>query len=190
MPAAVFMFWFLFIYSQCGLGNFPHRIRGWWTANENADVVQFLCLHISSRVWEVWGRWRWAELWQISPNCKLPTAQRRWRVCEQVKLLQVGLLHLFDPVLTPAPLFWGLAALRLWTEPLETLIKASVDSWCEVCSWIALQAPLKVLFFFYILFHWFFCSVLFVIILSSKMKPDSVFSFFFFFLALDSKWNR
>lgn len=27
----------------------------------------------------MWGRWRRAELWQISRNCKLFTAQRRWR---------------------------------------------------------------------------------------------------------------
>lgn len=177
MPAAIFMSWFLFIYSQCGLGNLAHRITG----NDGQRMKMQMESSFSPSIFHTQcvRSQRWAELWQISRNCKLFPARRRWRICEPVKLLQVGLLHLFDPVLTPAPLCLGLAALKLWNEPLETLIKATVESSCEVCSWVALQAPLKVLFFFYILFHWFFFSVLFVIIPSSKMKPDSVSSFFF-----------
>lgn len=129
----------------------------------------------------MWGRWRRAELWQIIRNCKLFTAQRRWHIGEQVKLLHVGLLHLFDPVLTPAPLFWGLAALRLWNELLETLIKATVESSCEVCSWIALQAPLKVLFSFT------FCSTSFsswCYLSSFLLQRWNLILFFIFFFSL------
>lgn len=138
--------------------------------------VSTLIFHTQSE-WEVWGRWWRAELRQISRNCNLFTSQQRWRILEQVKLLQVGLLHLFDPVLTPALLFWGLAALRLWNELLETLIKATVESSCEVCSWIALQAPLKVLFSFT------FYSACFSswCYLSSFFKDETWFWFFFFF---------
>lgn len=183
MPAAIFMSWFLFIYSQCGLGNLAHRIRG----NDGQRMKMQMESSFSPSIFHTQcvRSQRWAELWQISRNCKLFPARRRWRICEPVKLLQVGLLHLFDPVLTPAPLCWGLAALKLWNEPLETLVKATVESSCEVCSWVALQAPLKVLFF---LLH----SVPLVFLLGaichhSFFKDETWFCFFIFFFS-SSPW--
>lgn len=183
MPAAIFMFWFLFIYSQCGLGNLPPEIRGkpdWWTANENADVVQFLPSYFIHRV-------------SVRSVRSLTTS---WASSDQSKLqfihFSAKVTHPWTSQTSPG---WVTSSVWPCPDPSTSVLRISSSEalkWTVrdahkgnsgVIVWSVLlncsSSPIKGTFFFYILFHLFFFLVLFIIILQ---RWNLILIFFFFSL--------